>query len=57
MDLASKVVAGLFAVWAAAMVVGLLIALAPVILFVAGFFLMMAILTLIGRLVASWFFY
>lgn len=57
MDLASKIVAGLFVIWAVAMVVGLIIALAPVILAVAGFFLMMAVLAFVGRLVASWFFY
>lgn len=57
MDLVAKIVAGLFVVWAGAIVVGLIISLMPVILFVVGFVAMMAILTLIGRLVASWFFY
>jgi hypothetical protein len=57
MDLAGKIVAGLIALWAVAMVVGLLIAIAPLLLFVAGFFLMIGLLTLIGRLVGSWFLY
>lgn len=54
MDLAFKLVMGLFAAWAFAMVVGLLIALVPVLLAVAGFFLMIGLLTLVGRLVGSW---
>jgi hypothetical protein len=40
-----------------ALVVGLLIALMPVILAVVGFFLMLAVLAFIGRLVGSWFYY
>ena len=57
MDLAAKIVMGLFVLWAGAMVVGLIIALAPLILYAVGFVLMMAILTLIGRLIGSWFTY
>lgn len=57
MDLGAKIVAGLFVVWAGAMGIGLIIALAPVILFVAGFGLMLLILTLLARLVGSWFLY
>jgi hypothetical protein len=57
MDIGAKIVMGLFAVWAAAMAVGLIIALAPVILLVVGFVLMIVVLTLIGRLVGSWFLY
>ncbi len=57
MDLAAKIVMALFILWVGAMVVGLIIALAPLILFVVGFVLMMAILTLIGRLIGSWFIY
>lgn len=56
MDLFGKLIAGLFIIWAGAMVIGLLIALAPLLLVVVGFFLMLGLLTLIGRLVASWFF-
>ncbi len=57
MDLACKLVVGLFCVWAGAMAVGLLIALMPVILAVAGFFLMIVIVTFVGKLVGSWFLY
>ena len=57
MDLGAKVVAGLFVVWAVAMAVGLLIALAPAILFVVGFVLMVVVVTFVGRLVGSWFLY
>lgn len=57
MDLAAKVVMGLFVVWAAAMTVGLLIALAPVILFVVGFMLMVVIVSFVGKLVGAWFLY
>jgi len=57
MDVAAKIVMGLLVLWAGAMVVGLIIALAPLILFVVGFVLMMAILTLIVRLIGSWFIY
>ncbi len=56
MDIGAKIVMGLFVVWAAVMAVGLLIALMPVILFIVGFVLILSILTLIGRLVASWFY-
>ena len=57
MDIAAKIVMALFILWVGAMVVGLIIALAPLIMFVVGFLLMMAILTLIGRLIGSWFTY
>ena len=57
MDLATKIGLCLFAVWAGAMFVGLLVALAPLILYAVGFIVTMAILTLIGRLVSSWFGY
>lgn len=57
MDPAGKVVMGLFFVWAGAMVVGLLIALIPLLLAVAAFFLMIVIVAFLGRLVGSWFLY
>jgi len=57
MDIGAKIVAGLFVVWAGAMVVGLLIALIPLILAVAAFFLMIVIVAFVGRLVGSWFLY
>lgn len=57
MDLLSRLFCGLFVVWLLAMAVGLLIALMPLILAVAGFFLMIGFLTLLGRLVGSWFYY
>ena len=55
MDFLTKVFCGLFVVWLVAMAVGLLLALMPAILAVVGFFLMMAFLAFVGRLVGSWF--
>ncbi len=55
MDVLTRVIAGIFTLWAAAMVVGVLIALLPLILYAIGFLLMLALLALIGRFVASLF--
>lgn len=57
MDIGAKIVAGLFVLWAAAMVIGLLIALIPLILAAAAFFLMVVIVSFVGKLVGSWFLY
>ena len=57
MDLLAKVFCGLLVVWVLIMAAGLLLALMPVILAVAGFFLMIGLLALVGRLIGSWFYY
>ncbi len=57
MDLLARLFCGMFVLWLLAMAVGLLLALMPTILAVAGFFLMIAFLTLLGRLIGSWFRY
>lgn len=49
-----KVFCGFLVLWAGAMIVGLLIALLPVILTIVGFFLAVAVLCFVGRLMASW---
>ena len=57
MDFLAKVFCGLIAAWAVVMVIGLIIAIAPLLLYCVGFLLMLALLAFIGRLVASWFYY
>lgn len=55
MDILIKLIAGVFVLWAIALLAGLLIALLPIILYAIGFILMLALLALIGRFVASIF--
>lgn len=57
MDLAGKVVMGLFVVWAGAMAVGLLIAALPVIVAVIGFALTITLVGFVANLVVGWLFY
>jgi len=57
MDVLGKLVWAVLIIWAVAMASGLLIALAPVILSLVGFILMVALVAFVGRLVASFWFY
>jgi hypothetical protein len=43
--------------WVAVMAIGIVIALLPVIFFIVGFVGMMVLVTFIGRLVGSWFYF
>jgi hypothetical protein len=51
-----RIISFIFFAWLAAMAVGVVLALLPVLAFVAGFVAVILICSLVGRLVASFFF-